>query len=39
MSEKSVEEWAEHATLRDPGIHGQGGGDVLANPDMLCALC
>ena len=35
VSEKCVEEWAEHAPLGGPGVHGQGGGDLLANPDMF----
>ena len=39
VSEKCEEKWAEDATLRGPGVHGQGGGDVLANPDILCEVC
>ena len=39
VCEKCEEKWAEDATLRGPGVHGQGGGDVLANPDILCEVC
>ena len=38
MGEKCIEKWAEHTALGGPGVNGQGRGDVLADPDMLCAV-